>query len=128
SGHSMGAYGAFRLGLNHSDIFNSFAAHSGPIHLESLNNPFLINAILIESFFGPLDPDNGSFSMMMLRHFLPKTFTVVNSRKPSKKRVNVGGYCAGVTVFTCCSDLARLVSPLGLHYGETPMFLKTLNV
>ena len=65
SGHSMGAYGAFRLGLNHSDIFNSFAAHSGPIHLEGLNNPFLINAILIESFFGPLEPDNGSFSMMM---------------------------------------------------------------
>ena len=47
SGHSMGGYGAFRLGLYHSDTFNSFASHSGPIHLESLNNPFLINAILI---------------------------------------------------------------------------------
>ena len=44
--HSMGGYGAFRLGLYHSDIFNSFASHSAPIHLESLNNPFLINVIL----------------------------------------------------------------------------------
>ena len=65
SGHSMGGYGAFRLGLYHSDIFSSFAAHSGPIHLESLNNPFLINAILIEAFFGPLEPNNGSFTLMM---------------------------------------------------------------
>ena len=39
SGHSMGGYGAFRLGLYHSDIFSSFASHSGPIHLENLNNP-----------------------------------------------------------------------------------------
>ena len=65
SGHSMGGYGAFRLGLYHSDTFNSFASHSGPIHLESLNNPFLINAILIEAFFGPLEPDNGPFTLMM---------------------------------------------------------------
>ena len=65
SGHSMGGYGAFRLGLYHSDIFTSFAAHSGPIHLESLNNPFLINVILIEAFFGPLEPDNGPTTMMM---------------------------------------------------------------
>ena len=65
SGHSMGGYGAFRLGLYHSDTFNSFASHSGPIHLESLNNPFLINAILIEAFFGDLDPDNGPFTLMM---------------------------------------------------------------
>ena len=65
SGHSMGGYGAFRLGLYHSDIFSSFAAHSGPIHLESLNNPFLINAILIEAFFGPLEPNNGPMTLMM---------------------------------------------------------------
>jgi len=65
SGHSMGGYGAFRLGLYHSDIFSSFAAHSGPIHLESLNNPLLINAILIEAFFGPLEPNNGSITLMM---------------------------------------------------------------
>ena len=65
SGHSMGGYGAFRLGLYHSDIFSSFAAHSGPIHLESLNNPFLINIILIEAFFGPLEPDNGPTTLMM---------------------------------------------------------------
>jgi len=65
SGHSMGGYGAFRLGLYNSDIFSSFASHSGPIHLESLNNPFLINAILIEGFFGPLDPDNGPMTMML---------------------------------------------------------------
>ena len=65
SGHSMGGYGAFRLGLYHSEIFQSLAAHSGPIHLESLNNPFLINAILIEAFFGPLEPDNGSITLMM---------------------------------------------------------------
>ena len=65
SGHSMGGYGAFRLGLYHSDIFSSLAAHSGPIHLESLNNPFLINAILIEAFFGALEPSNGSFTLMM---------------------------------------------------------------
>ena len=65
SGHSMGGYGAFRLGLYHSDIFQSLAAHSGPIHLESLNNPFLINAILIEAFFGPLEPNNGAMTLMM---------------------------------------------------------------
>jgi len=65
SGHSMGGYGAFRLGLYHSDIFSSFAAHSGPIHLENLNNPFLINVILIEAFFGPLEPDNGPTTLMM---------------------------------------------------------------
>ena len=65
SGHSMGGYGAFRLGLYHSDIFSSFAAHSGPIHLESLNNPFLINVILIEAFFGPLEPNNGPTTLMM---------------------------------------------------------------
>ena len=65
SGHSMGGYGAFRLGLYHSDIFSSFAAHSGPIHLESLNNPFLINVILIEAFFGALEPNNGPMTLMM---------------------------------------------------------------
>jgi len=65
SGHSMGGYGAFRLGLFHSDIFSSFAAHSGPIHLESLNNPFLINVILIEAFFGAIEPNNGSMTMML---------------------------------------------------------------
>jgi len=65
SGHSMGGYGAFRLGLYHSDIFSSFAAHSGPIHLENLNNPFLINIILLEAFFGPLEPNNGSTTLMM---------------------------------------------------------------
>jgi len=65
SGHSMGGYGAFRIGLYHSDIFSSFAAHSGPIHLENLNNPFLINVILIEAFFGPLEPDNGPTTLMM---------------------------------------------------------------
>ena len=66
--------------------------------------------------------------LRVLRHFLPKIFTEVNSKKTSKKRVNVGVYCAGVTVFACCNDLARLASPLGLYYGETSMFLKTLNV
>ena len=65
SGHSMGGYGAFRLGLYHSDIFSSFAAHSGPIHLENLNNPFLINVILIEAFFGALEPNNGPMTLMM---------------------------------------------------------------
>ena len=65
SGHSMGGYGAFRLGLYHDDIFSSFAAHSGPIHLENLNNPFLINVILIEAFFGDLDPNNGPMTMML---------------------------------------------------------------
>ena len=52
SGHSMGGYGTFRLGIYHSDIFSSLAAHIGPIHLEALNNPFLINAILIEAVAG----------------------------------------------------------------------------
>ena len=65
SGHSMGGYGAFRLGLYHSDIFSSFAAHSGPIHLENLNNPLLINVLLIEAFFGPLEPNNGPMTEMM---------------------------------------------------------------
>ena len=65
SGHSMGGYGTFRLGIYHSDIFSSLAAHSGPIHLESLNNPFLINAILIEAFFGALEPNNGPMTLMM---------------------------------------------------------------
>ena len=65
SGHSMGAYGTFRLGIYHSDVFSSLAAHSGPIHLEALNNPFLINVILIEAFLGPLEPNNGPMTMMM---------------------------------------------------------------
>tara|TARA_B100000029_G_scaffold514455_1_gene617354 strand:+ start:2088 stop:3248 length:1161 start_codon:yes stop_codon:yes gene_type:complete len=67
SGHSMGGYGAFRLAMNHSDVFSSFAAHSGPIHLESLNNPFLINMVLIEAIFngGQIAPDNGTTSMML---------------------------------------------------------------
>ena len=67
SGHSMGGYGAFRLAMNHSNIFSSFAAHSGPIHLESLNNPFLINMVLIEAIFngGQISPNNGTTSMML---------------------------------------------------------------
>jgi len=67
SGHSMGGYGTFRLAMNHSDIFSSFSAHSGPIHLESLNNPFLINMVLIEAIFngGEIAPGNGTTSMML---------------------------------------------------------------
>ena len=65
SGHSMGGYGTFRNGLDHPEVFSSLAAHSGPIHLESLNNPFLINMVLIEAFFGPLEPNNGPISLML---------------------------------------------------------------
>ena len=65
SGHSMGGYGAFRLGIYNSDIFSSFASHSAPIHLESLNNAFLINMILIEAFFGDIEPNNGPISSML---------------------------------------------------------------
>ncbi len=47
AGHSMGAYGAMKIALKHSDLFSVVAAHSGPQDFNQL--PILIPNILTES-------------------------------------------------------------------------------
>lgn len=65
SGHSMGGYGTMRLAMRNPEIFSSLAAHSGPIALELLDNPILINFFLLENIGQEFNPNNGSLSMML---------------------------------------------------------------
>lgn len=65
SGHSMGGYGAMKLGMKHSDVFTSVATHSGPIVFEDLTDSFLKQLVLLENLGGQFDPDNGILTRMM---------------------------------------------------------------
>lgn len=47
AGHSMGAYGAMKIALKHSDLFSAVAAHSGPVDFNQF--PTSISNILAEN-------------------------------------------------------------------------------
>lgn len=63
-GHSMGAYGAMKLLINHPGTFIAAAAHSGPLDLNSITDG--VPDLLAENGgSGPYDPNAGLFSGYM---------------------------------------------------------------
>lgn len=50
-GHSMGGFGAMKLGLKHPDVYRAVAAHSGPLDFNRIED--MIPSVLAENGSGP---------------------------------------------------------------------------
>ena len=66
SGHSMGGYGATKLGIKYYDLFGSISSHSGVLVFDNLTD--LIPELMYETSWSPLGlflPTNGNVSLFM---------------------------------------------------------------
>ena len=66
SGHSMGGYGATKLGIKYYDLFGSISSHSGALVFDNLTD--LIPDLMYETSWSPLGlflPTNGLVSLFM---------------------------------------------------------------
>jgi len=66
SGHSMGGYGATKLGIKYYDLFGSISSHSGALVFDNLTD--LIPDLMDETSWSPLNlfmPTNGIVSLFM---------------------------------------------------------------
>ena len=66
SGHSMGGYGATKLGIKYYDLFGSISSHSGVLVFDNLTD--LIPELMYETSWSPLGlflPTNGNVSFFM---------------------------------------------------------------
>ena len=65
-GHSMGGYGATKLGIKYYDLFGSISSHSGALVFDNLTD--LIPDLMYETSWSPLGlfmPTNGFVSLFM---------------------------------------------------------------
>jgi len=65
-GHSMGGYGATKLGIKYYDLFGSISSHSGALVFDNLTD--LIPDLMDETSWNPLNlfmPTNGFVSLFM---------------------------------------------------------------